>query len=388
MPKKLTTEGFIAKAISIHGNKYDYSKVVYTTMRTKVCIICDKHGNFWQTPDAHTHNQGCPKCGKCTVSTKLSDSLDTFITKANIKHNNKYTYCNFVYTKSFTRGVITCEEHGDFLQTPSSHLQGAGCPACANNDKSKLYASNNTQFIVKANKKHNNKYIYDDFVYKNSHTKSIITCPLHGSFYQSPASHLAGSGCIKCSSTYIKDTSCVIENFQKIHGSLYDYSRVIYEGANKKVNIICSHHGIFRQTPQKHRIGQGCPKCNKSFGERIIASVLDSLNESYETQKTFSDLIHIKPLSFDFYILRGKIAIEFDGEQHFRPIKYFGGDERFKQIIARDKIKTNYCKEKGIRLIRIPYWDINNIPSILENHFIKINSNPDVATKAHGISPQ
>ena len=64
MSKKITQEEFIEKARLIHGNKYDYSKIVYINARTKVCIICPIHGEFWQTPHSHLNNHGCPACGK------------------------------------------------------------------------------------------------------------------------------------------------------------------------------------------------------------------------------------------------------------------------------------------------------------------------------------
>ena len=60
---QLTTDKFIKKAKTIHGNKYDYSKVKYVNNHTKVCIICPIHGEFWQTPMKHLIGRGCPKCG-------------------------------------------------------------------------------------------------------------------------------------------------------------------------------------------------------------------------------------------------------------------------------------------------------------------------------------
>lgn len=63
-PKTLTTEEFIEKARKIHGDKYDYSKVKYINTHTKVCIICPKHGEFWQTPNCHLDGKGCPLCNE------------------------------------------------------------------------------------------------------------------------------------------------------------------------------------------------------------------------------------------------------------------------------------------------------------------------------------
>lgn len=62
MPKKKTKEEFIKDARKVHGDKYDYSKVEYVGSKIKVCIICPKHGEFWQTPSHHFEGKGCPKC--------------------------------------------------------------------------------------------------------------------------------------------------------------------------------------------------------------------------------------------------------------------------------------------------------------------------------------
>lgn len=63
MPK-MTTEEFIAKAKGVHGDLYDYSHVKYVDYRSKVCVFCSKHGEFWQRPDTHLQGKGCPKCGR------------------------------------------------------------------------------------------------------------------------------------------------------------------------------------------------------------------------------------------------------------------------------------------------------------------------------------
>ena len=68
---KLTTEEFIAKAKAVHGNRYDYSKVVYVNTQTKVCIICKEHGEFWQKPKNHLCGNGCVKCSKESISKRL-----------------------------------------------------------------------------------------------------------------------------------------------------------------------------------------------------------------------------------------------------------------------------------------------------------------------------
>lgn len=129
MARRLTTKEFIQKAIEIHGNKYDYSKVEYKNNKTKVCIICPKHGEFWQIPNSHLNGSKCPKC-----SGKFLDK-EYFIEKANKIHNNKYDYSKLVYLGNKTKVEIICSIHGSFWQTPNDHLDHCGCPECRKSKK-------------------------------------------------------------------------------------------------------------------------------------------------------------------------------------------------------------------------------------------------------------
>lgn len=140
MPKKLTQEEFIEKARKVHGDKYDYSKVEYVNNRTKVCIICPIHGEFWQRPNDFLSMHGCPKCGVIKRSQSHLLTQSDFIERANIVHNNKYKYLNVKYENSKSKVEIVCPTHGVFLQSPIDHLNGHGCPKCkSDNLKKQIY---------------------------------------------------------------------------------------------------------------------------------------------------------------------------------------------------------------------------------------------------------
>ena len=126
-------EKFIKKAKKVHNDKYDYSKVDYVNARTKVCIICPEHGEFWQTPYVHIISKyGCPKCGKKAASTNEALSTEDFIEKAKQIHGDKYDYSEAQYKTSKSLIKIICPKHGEFWQTPDSHLHGSGCQRCSN----------------------------------------------------------------------------------------------------------------------------------------------------------------------------------------------------------------------------------------------------------------
>ena len=122
---------FIKKANNTHNNCYDYSEVNYINSHIKVCIICPKHGEFWQKPNTHLSGCGCPKCGFESRSQLRKSKLEDVINNFKIKHNNKYDYSKVVYNNTETKICIICPKHGEFWQTPHSHLNGQGCPKCS-----------------------------------------------------------------------------------------------------------------------------------------------------------------------------------------------------------------------------------------------------------------
>jgi len=160
-----------------------------------------------------------------------------------------------------------------------------------------------------------------------------------------------------------------ISKATQIHKNKYDYSLINYIRCTKKVKIICKKHGIFKQRPQDHIHNKhGCPICRESKGENKIRDFLKLNKIMYITQKKFKECMYKKILLFDFYLPEHNLCIEYDGEQHFKSIKYFGGEEAFLKRQIRDKIKTNYCNENNIELLRIKYDE--NIEKRLNNLII------------------
>ena len=125
-----STENFVRKAKLIHGNKYDYSKAEYVNAKTKICIICPIHGEFWQIPNDHLCGKGCKKCGLKSLSLSKTKTTEEFIEDAKRIHGDKYDYSKVKYVGCFDKVCIICKEHGEFWQTPNDHLCGKGCPVC------------------------------------------------------------------------------------------------------------------------------------------------------------------------------------------------------------------------------------------------------------------
>lgn len=317
MGRDLTTEEFITRARKVHNNFYDYSQVVYVPgINKKVKIICEIHGLFLQNPHNHLQDQGCPKCG--TDRTKNSTikfiSKDDFIINAKKIHGDTYDYSKvdqIIYGSKKIK--IICKRHGEFLQPTWNHLRGAICFKCSRELIGKSLRKGQDQFIKDARLKHGNKYDYSKTVYVKNSEKVIIICKKHGEFLQTPMVHLQGNG---------------------------------------------------------NGIGCGCPECNNSHGINRIIRWLKNKNIKLKREKVFKECINIHPLRFDIYLPEKNTCIEYDGQQHFRPISIFGGEKVFKIIKKNDEIKNDYCKNNNIILIRISYKFFNSIEKILEKELL------------------
>jgi serine protease inhibitor ecotin len=349
MSRKLTKKEFVEKAIKKHGEWYDYSKVDYVNNRTKVLIICPDHGGFWQTPHDHLSGCGCPYC----ANNNIQLTKEEFVEKAIKKYGEWYDYSKVEYVNSKTKILIICPDHGEFWQTPHSHLNGHGCPKCA-----KRYNYTTPEWVEKSILVHGDWYDYSKVDYVNNYTKVCIICPDHGEFWQRPGHHLKGQGCPYCSGVAKLTKEEFVERSILVHDIFYDYSRVEYVNNRIKVLIICPDHGEFLQTPSDHLMGHGCPFCNKSRLEINVNKILTKQNINFiHGQRPFEWLKNKNPLELDFYLPEYNMGIECQGRQHFESIEYFGGDKGLEYIQQNDLIKKQLCEEHGLKLFYINYND-------------------------------
>lgn len=291
---------------TVHGNRYDYSRVQYSSSTTKVTIGCSVHGWFEQLPSNHQKGQGCYKCGVIQRSKSKKMTLEEFISKSRTKHEDKYDYSlvDLQSNNLSDKVKIICPNHGIFLQDAQIHMLKSGCKQCANKYNGDNYKFTQEQFIEKATAK---------------------------------------------------------------HGDTYDYSKTVYTYARKKVIVTCRTHGDFEQEAFAHTAGQGCPQCKNSQGEKLIALWLEEKSIPYKTEKTFEDCLSSKGrrMKFDFYLPNHNAIVEFDGPHHYREVEFFGGNNRLKSVQEHDEIKNQYAKKKGIPLLRIPFFFIKDVPALL-----------------------
>ena len=236
---------------------------------------------------------------------------NNFITKAKIKHSDKYSYHLVKFETNKTKVSIVCAIHGEFLQRPNDHLSGYGCQKCGQIKSHKITTKTACAFIHQATIKHKSKYTYNNFKYINALQKSHITCKKHGDFEQAPNDHLKG---------------------------------------------------------------QGCPKCHASTGEIAIESYLQENRIDYLAQYRNPNCKNKKALPFDFAIKKNDNVvglIEYQGIQHFEEREHFG-KENFLMTQYRDQIKIKFCLENNIPLLAIPYTAKKEIPMLLKKFIASI----------------
>lgn len=363
MSRTKTTNEFIQDAINVHGNKYDYSKVEYINNKTKVCIICPIHGEFWQRPNDHLSGYSCAKCAN-----NINYTTEQWVNIAKAKFPN-IDYSRVNYINARTPVLLTCPKHGELWVTPSGFMGNVlGCPKCGNITSYTSRRLSYDDFISRSHQIHGDKYNYSRVPnLPRANKKVTIICPEHGEFQQTPYSHMKGYGCPKCAivtahKKQIKTTKQFIQEAQQVHGKRYDYSKVVYTGKDKKVIIICKQHGEFEQTPHSHVSGKsGCPKCNQSHGERMIENYLIDHNIQYESQKVCyldKNARKTNKIVLDFVVKYNNryYIIEYNGQQHYNYIEHMHKSyERFELQKNRDEILRKKCRNKGYILLEIPY---------------------------------
>lgn len=303
--KKYNTEEFIRRARLVHGDKYDYSKVVYIDSLTNVCIICPIHGEFWQRPAEHLRGKGCVKCGQSLCGEKQKQkSKETFVERCKEIHGDKYTYEKVNYVDSHAKIIVTCKKHGDFETTPNRMLNGCGCSKCKSEKAHKQYS---------------------------------------------------------------KSTSKFVEEARLVHGDLYDYSLCHYYNTHTKVTIICREHGAVEVVAGEHLHGCGCPLCKEPMGEKRVRLYLE--NHKILFVKQYPITYEGNNYRSDFFIPSKNLIIEYNGKQHYQPVDVFGGAKGFHKQQKRDKNVRMYCKINNIKLLEISYLQYPIIEQILDVFF-------------------
>lgn len=353
--KRKTHDDYVKELYDVNCHLHIKSK--YVNSRTKVVIEDDRCHHQWSVaPFSPLMGIGCPYCSKRHKRTYDEFIHDLYeINKNIIILTKKEDYKN-----SQTKVLCKCKiDNHEWFAVTNSLLMGGGCPRCYGymgiNEFVKILSNTKPNIVLHGN-------------YLGSKTTTKFRCLLDGFIWETQPYHiLHDSGCPKCASK--KQSERQLYSNDKYLMRLRNVTNDIvpveaYSGHYVKILHVCKRCGHeWNISPNVLIVDRcGCPKCHCSKGEERIIKFLEDNHIKYIFQKTFDDLKYINSLHYDFYIEEKNILIEYDGEFHYYDIFKNGS---FEKSIIRDTLKTEYAQKNNIKLIRIPYWDFNNIETIL-----------------------
>lgn len=340
----------------------------YSGAKTPITHHCLLHDEFWEiSPTNALLGHGCSLCHKDKQSSAAMKSHEEYVSELAVKNSNVEVLGQYIDAK--TKILHHCLIHDVYWEAiPCNILKGHGCAQCKSDAISQKQSMTHTEYIDAVNDINPNIIVLEKYI--NIKTPILHRCSLHHiDWTTSPASVLQGSGCPECGKDKIRNKL------------LKSHEKYVAEVEVINPNIIVAGLYIDAKTPILHKCkldgnewmaspgnilsGYGCPKCNLSKGEIIVEAWLKKYNIMYISQKTFDDCKDQKALPFDFYLPEYNVCIEYQGQQHYEPIEYFGGKEYFEIQQNHDDIKREYCKNSNIRLLEIAYYA--NIEEELNN---------------------
>lgn len=319
---------------------------------------------------------------------KLKRTTEQFVQECIDLFGNKFNFSKTKYIGVTKPIEIICKEHGSFITTPDKLFQSKhGCQTCAlTYFKPREKGRTTQEFIEDAIKIHSNKYDYSKSNYLGAVFKLEIVCPRHGSFFQTPASHITGakSGCRKCSNEILatknskrgkelfgKSQEWFIQKANSIHGETFDYSQARYTNYYTKVIVICKHHGSFKITPDCHLHGTGCRTCSKTrkFSQKAIkwlVSIEQNQNIFIQHAGNIGEY-HIPNTNYnvDGFHKETNTIYEYYGDIWHGNLKKFNPEEKchpFDKTISAGELNAKTIKREQ-RLISLGY----NVVSVWEN---------------------
>lgn len=343
----------------------------YNGNKKSIRHYCIKHDEYFDNiPERILSGVGCPKCSteNRRNGSVLLKTNDQYLEE--VKNNNPTIIPLETYKGANISILHKCTIHNiEWNCTPSRIIHGTGCYYCGIEKASKSSRKTNEKYIDEVNNINPNITVLGK--YDGNFTPILHKCNKHNiEWLCAPASILKGGGCYQCGLEKLSQFQ--LKSREQYINELYEINKDVillgdYLGSNTPTLHKCLIDGYeWYASPANFLNGCGCPQCNCSHGEKIITKWLKDNNIDFVTQKTFEDCKDTRELPFDFYLPKYNKCIEYDGEQHFRPIDFFGGESAFVIRQIHDLIKTEYCDINNIPLLRVSYLD-ENIETQLNN---------------------
>lgn len=343
---------------------------------TYLKCICNKHYEPYEFEISYRNlknlKNNCPKCsGKSMTTEDIRYRIEVQL-KLPVSIIGEYTNMK-------TPIKVQCNKCKRIWDANVVSLcQGSGCSKC---NKSGKPLKDHDVFIKELSQVQPNLIVTSQ--YKGDKKIVSFKCKIDGCKGEALAGNLLtkNTQCRCCVKQYLKESQILSQyEFEKRMEKINPQIKVMskYNGYDAFVEFNCSiHNKIYRQRACDALQGKcGCTKCVSSKGEKKIAKILDNLNIKYKSQYKFQDCKDINALPFDFFIPYYNIAIEYQGEQHYKPVQFGGiSIEEAKKIFEiqkrHDNIKSNYCMLNGIKLLSIPYTEFNNLEKIIKEKCVK-----------------
>lgn len=377
MSKRRTTKQFKQDIYNLVGDEYTVLGR-YKNAKTKILMRHNTCGFEWSVMPTSIINMGsrCPECAKVKLRNKFGKSQSDFEREVYDLVEDEYTVLG-QYKNAKTKILIKHNECGfEWEVLPWQFINsGSRCPKCASEEMGLKLSKNQKEFEKQLKDKFGSQHeVLGEYI--NAKTEIKIKHKKCGTIWKTTPNSIFASkiGCPKCSLVKKTHKEFVIQLKKQVDEAYSILGR--YKTAKTKIKLRhnkCGH--IWIVSPSQFLQGSRCPKCNtESSGERFIRKFLCKYNIEYKSQYSFNDCFDVNALRFDFAVFPNKkiiVLIEYDGKQHFEPIEYFGGEEALINTQRKDKIKNRYCKENNIPLLRIPYWEKDNINIILAEYLSK-----------------
>lgn len=360
-------------------NNHPYFEILseYTTLREPIIRKCKTCGDIRKVNARCMVEQNAKgELRKCSVCVARERALSRRKSHKQFVEEMKQINPNIEILSEYTTNdcKVSCRcliDNYIWETKPHILVGGHGCPKCA--DKMQNRRSHE-EYIQEMKEKHPNIIPLDQFegVNKKMHFR-CTDCNYEWHAVSNALLNKDNSGCPKC----LNHARITEQEFIERMKDNKDVEYVSgYIDMMHHANFKCkSCNNVWDTLPTSVLKGRGCPKCNTSQGEKSIEKALDILNIEYIKEYTFDDCKDIRALRYDFYLPKFNTCIEYDGEQHYHPVKFSSSvkrgtpQERYEQTVYRDNIKTQYCIDNNIKLIRIPYTEFNNIEKIINKHF-------------------
>jgi len=311
------------------------------------------------------------KCKLCLIKINKPSKIDIDFLKNEFRNNN-CELISEVYINYDSPLKYKCSKN--HVTEMSYHVWRNNkykCKICGKSETSSKQRLS-YQYVKQKFEERNYKLLSTEYI--NKKTKLDFECPeKHLGKMSFDSFHYAKSICVECTGSKKHNINDIKIILQK---DSYKLLSTEYKNNKTKLEMECPNNHIIYLRLNDFIYGYRCKLCIETIGERKISHFLKKCNiiKSYESEYKFNDCKNIKPLPFDFYV-NNLFLIEYDGEQHFKPITFFGGNEGLIMRQCNDKIKTNYCRKNDIGLLRISYKQIDNIENIILNFMKNLKEN-------------